>query len=113
MCHSCHMMAYRKTLNFYKDRSKIRCSNPGGKCPLGIVDHVQAWKTPYFSLGCSLCRSEKLHMIREEAFTVHQAKASAIAVTLPLVATKGNFVPRLLRPDRREEVKAQKQMAAE
>ena len=78
LCRSCHLTALEKTLNFHKNANEIKCSNPGGKCPLGIKDHVQAWKTPQFALGCSLCRSEKLHMIREEAFSVHQARAKSL-----------------------------------
>ena len=112
LCKKCHLMAFKKTLNFHRNQDEIKCSNPHGKCPLGIVDHVQAWRNPFFALGCSLCRSEKLHMIREEVFQVTQARVNSFHETRSKMLPKGEFIPRLMRPDRKEEVKVQKQLAA-
>lgn len=39
-CKSCHGKACNQTLNFHKNDREIRCSDPTGKCPLGITDHV-------------------------------------------------------------------------
>lgn len=70
-CNACHKKACQQTLNFHKNEHEIKCSNPYGRCPLGIRDHVIAWKNPRFSLGCSLCRSEKLELLEEGRVEVH------------------------------------------
>ena len=97
MCDSCHKKACKQTLNFYRNESDIKCSNPHGKCPLGIRDHVQAWKTPSFSLGCSLCRSEKLHFMHNE-IVVHQKDRNATLTNIKQ-GKDGEFEPRLWRKD--------------
>ena len=61
-CNDCHFKACRTTMNFFREVKDIKCSSKTGVCPLGITDHVMAWKNPRFALGCSLCRSEKLHL---------------------------------------------------
>ena len=88
------------------------CSNPGGKCPLGITDHVQAWRNPFFALGCGLCRSEKLHLIRQEAIEVLQSKL-APSDSKKSLAGPGEWNPRAMREDKKEAMIVQKQLAAD
>ena len=93
-CQSCHHQAWTRTLNFHRDLKTIKCSNPKGSCPLGIEDHVLAWKNPRFGLGCSLCRSEKLHLWLGEESKVHQLnRRKNSSKKLP----PGEFIPRSLR----------------
>ena len=51
-------------------------------------------------------------MIREEVFQVTQARVNSFHETRSKMLPKGDFIPRLMRPDRKEEVKVQKQLAA-
>lgn len=71
-CNECHTKATRQAIQFYRDIKDIKCSGKGNVCPLGIEDHVLAWKNPRFALGCGLCRSENLHLWVNQTTAIHQ-----------------------------------------
>ena len=101
LCESCHLKACRTTLNFHRDAKYIKCSSSTGKCPLGIEDHALAWKNPRFALGCSLCRSEKMHLWVDGRSVVHQRSGSCQNRTKHV---KGEFCPRKLRTNKKEQL---------
>ena len=97
-CYDCHAQACARTLKFHRDLKTIKCSGKRGKCPLGIDDHVMAWKNPRFALGCALCRSEKLHLWLGEESQVHQYNYRKLLKTQQLnIAASGEFNPRAMR----------------
>ena len=62
-CQVCHNDA----MNGGKHKPQTECTG-GDNCPLGVHWHPKAdtdAKKAGFALGCSLCRSEKLHKIAE------------------------------------------------